>query len=136
MKKPFFHLVALVLVAMGLTACGGDSSDDEFGGEDIVEKPSEPPIEVQTYVRENNFLGPTLRIRYIKITALADSVEITEVVPNRGKCFVGGAADLQAVDVYKVLEFGQTWDLPIAGCSRLLELKVVTDKGEWEFNFQ
>ncbi len=131
MKKYLFHLVALAFVAVGLTACGG--GDD--GEDKVAKRPSKPPVEVQTYVRENKFLGPTLKIRYVKITALADSVEITEVVPNRGKCFVGGVADTHAVDVYKVLEFGQTWDLPIAGCSRLLELKVVTDKGEWNFSF-
>ena len=123
MKNLFFK-TALCFMAFGFLAC------DAAGGAS-----GEVPIEVQTYQRENRFLGPTILIRYIKITAVADSVKIMDIIPNRGNCFVGGVADSKPADIYKELSFGQTWDLPVASCSRLLEVEVITDKGAFEFKF-
>ncbi len=142
MTKPFFHLVAIALVAVGLTACGGDSSsDDEFGGENIVENPSKPPIEVSYSERENTVWRGAI-VKELTITALED-VEILEVVPNRGNCTATGmeinnlgwgqTPDVRIGQV-KTLLYGETWTLTLS-CSRLLDVKIVTDRGEWEFNF-
>lgn len=130
MKKAIFGLLVLLAVGylgvkLGIATTLGDSNN--FFGDSA-------PVEVQTYEKENRFLGPTIVIKYIKITAVAD-VEIIDIIPNRGNCFVGGVADTKPPNLYKKLQFGQTWDLPIASCSQLLEVEVVTDKGIFKFKF-
>ncbi|MBZ7936143.1 hypothetical protein H2279_05815 [Campylobacter sp. B0100352/1] len=74
--------------------------------------------------------------KFLKITSLVDSVKITDIVPNRGKCKVGGILDQGKVKINKILKYGQVWDyIPITGCGKLLEVQVKTDKGEWNFKF-
>lgn len=126
--KNFIFKVALCFVALGFLAC------DAAGGS--------APIEVQ-YMEKDNSMWPGQKYKEIRITALED-VEIIKVIPNRGNCEASG----MSVDnvgygrvpkVYigqeKTLRYGETWNLSLSKCPRLLEVKVVTDKGEFEFKF-
>lgn len=136
MKKTLFHLVALAFAA-GLTACGGDES----GGN--VSKNAPPPIEVQ-YSERDNTVWKGARVQELIITALED-VEILKVIPNRGNCTATGM-DVEnlgwgrtpevRIGQVKTLMYGETWKLTLSNCHRLLDVKVVTDKGEFEFSFK
>ncbi|MBZ7953841.1 hypothetical protein H2278_03150 [Campylobacter sp. W0018] len=94
----------------------------------------EPPIQIETFEQYNPLFHS--KSKFLKITSLVDSVKITDIVPNRGKCKVRGILDQGKVKINKVLKYGQVWDyIPITGCGKLLEVQVKTDKGEWNFKF-
>lgn len=125
----FFVKVALAFIALGFLGCGADSF-------------KQAPIEVE-YRERDNSVWDGLRVKEIRITALED-VEIIKVIANRGNCEATG----MSVDNWrygsvpnvhigqeKTLMYGETWDLTLSNCPRLLEVKVVTDKGEFEFKF-
>ena len=128
--KKIFCKVALCFVALGFVAC------DAAGN-------ANAPIEVQ-YRERDNSMWQGLKVREIRITALED-VEILKVIPNRGNCEATGMSvenwrygSVPNVHIgqEKTLMYGETWDLTLSNnCSRLLEVKVVTDKGEFEFKF-
>lgn len=94
------------------------------------------PIQVETFEQYNPLLYSNSK--FLKITSLSDSVKITDIIPNRGKgsCRVGGVLDSGKININKTLEYGETWNyIPLSGCAKLLDVKVITNKGEWEFRF-
>ena len=114
MKKYFF-----VIFTMFFVACGG------------VDK---APIEVSITEQYNKFLYRN--IKYLNITSLVDSIKITNIIPNKGNCKVGGVLDKNGVKINKTLSYGQTWDyIPLSNCDKILEVKIETDQGNWTFSF-
>ena len=93
----------------------------------------EAPIEVSAYSQYNPLLYR--EVNFLKITSLADSVHITGIKLNRGNCAVGGVLDSGITKFDKVLNYGQSLQLPVAKCENVLEVEVETDKGTWSFNF-
>lgn len=94
----------------------------------------EPPIKVQTAERYN----PIFKInsKFLIITAISDSVHITDIKLNRGKgnCKVGGIRDSGDVKIDRTLEYGQTWELPVRGCSEILEVEVRANGSSWSLS--
>ncbi|WP_257936614.1 hypothetical protein UPTC5083_00184 [Campylobacter lari] len=114
MRKIFIFIVAIFFAACG--------------GEDKV------PIEVSISERYNPILHRN--VKYLNITSLVDSVKITNIIPNRGKCKVGGVLDKNGIKIDKTLSYSQTWDyIPLVSCSKILEVQVETDHGDWTFSF-
>ncbi|MCR6591697.1 hypothetical protein [Campylobacter insulaenigrae] len=114
MKKIF-----IFIVAMFFTACSGENK---------------VPIEVSVSERHNPILHRY--VKYLSITSLVDSVKITNIIPNRGKCKVGGLLDKDKAKIDKILSYGETWDyIPLVGCDKVLEVQVETDHGDWTFSF-
>ncbi|MCV3396184.1 hypothetical protein [Campylobacter sp. RKI_CA19_01116] len=114
MRKIFIFIVAIFFAACG--------------GEDKV------PIEVSISERYNPILHRN--VKYLNITSLVDSVKITNIIPNRGKCKVGGVLDKNDIKIDKTLSYSQTWDyIPLSNCNKILEVKVETDHGDWTFSF-
>lgn len=94
------------------------------------------PVEVAVFEQYNPLLH--IRSKFLKITSKVDSVTITKIIPNRGKgsCRFGGVLDKGELKVNKTLEYGQIWDyIPLSNCDKLMEVKVVTNLGEWNFTF-
>lgn len=95
----------------------------------------EAPIEVEVFEKYNPLLYTN--VKYLRITSLVDSVKITKIIPNRGKCTVGGVLDKGQTDFDKTLSYGETWDyIPLKGCNKLLSVDIATNQGEWSFSFQ
>lgn len=125
----FFVKVALAFIALGFLGCGADSF-------------KQAPIEVQ-YRERDNSVWDGLRVKELIITAL-DDVEVMEVIPNRGNCEAAGMSVSNwrygsvpnvSIGTAKKLKYGETWELTLSKCSRLLEVEVITDKGAFEFKF-
>lgn len=96
---------------------------------------NEAPIEVEVFEKYNQLLYSN--VKYLKITSLVDSVTITRIVPNRGKCTVGGVLDKGEANFNRTLSYGETWNyIPLKGCDKLLSVDIATNKGEWSFLFQ
>ena len=93
------------------------------------------PIEVEVFEQYNPILHTN--VKYLRITSLVDSVKITKIILNRGKCTVGGVLDKGQTDFDKTLSYGETWDyIPLRGCNKLLSVDIATNQGEWSFSFQ
>lgn len=105
----------------------------------------EPPVEIEKGVNSNMFLR---NYTYIEIRAISDSVTIKDILLNRGNCKfrivgLGGVID----GTYKEIEgkeiahastiaFGESVRKVVAcPVDSLKEVKIVTDKGTWTFNF-
>lgn len=125
----FIFKVALAFIALGFIACDATSS-------------ASAPIEVQ-YKERDNTMWQGLKVKELIITAL-DDVEIMEVIPNRGNCEAAGMSVSNwrygsvpnvSIGTAKKLRYGETWELTLSKCSRLLEVEVITDKGAFEFKF-
>ncbi|MCW1359776.1 hypothetical protein [Campylobacter sp. US33a] len=94
----------------------------------------EPPVEIETFEQYNQLLYSNSK--FLKITSLVDSVTITKIIPNRGKCKIGGVLDNRDIKINKTLKYGEVWNyIPLRGCDKLLEVRVETDQGEWDFKF-
>lgn len=94
------------------------------------------PIQVETFEQYNPLLYSNSK--FLKITSLVDSVKITDIIPNRGKgsCRVGGVLNSGKININKTLAYGETWNyIPLSSCVKLLEVKIITDRGEWDFSF-
>lgn len=125
MSKSFLKMVALALITLGFVACGEKKS----------------PIEVETFTETKPALaGDYVKIYYVGVRAVVDSVVIQKISINRGNC------GERAVD--KTIKFGETTRIKIgnytvgyynvgSGCSPrdIKEVQVVTDKGTWTFNW-
>ena len=82
----------------------------------------EAPLEVEAIKKD--LFGITLRI-----TALADSIYVKNIVINRGKCSL--VREYQE----RKMEYGDDMDIT-AGCPRVLEVEAQTDQGDWIFTFR
>ena len=94
------------------------------------------PIQVEIFEQSNPLLYSNSK--FLKITSLVDSVKITGIIPNRGKgsCRVGGVLNSGKINISKTLAYGETWNyIPLSSCAKLLEVKIITNKGEWDFSF-
>lgn len=94
----------------------------------------EAPIKVQTSEEYNPIFQITSK--FIIITAISDSVYITDIKLNRGKgdCKVGGIRDIGDVEIDRTLEYGQRWKLPVRGCSEILEVEVKANGSSWSLS--
>jgi len=92
----------------------------------------------------------------IKITATADTVQINNVVANRGNCIVGSTvlvgdpttpeyhAETKKPDFPKQLSFGQSWETDTyaksdpthSGTCNVIEVSVDTNQGSWVTSYQ
>lgn len=92
------------------------------------------PFKVEVVEEYNPLLYQN--VKSLKITATEDGVQITDIIPNRGKCSVGGVLVSPYDDrLYKKLNKGESWDLPLVRCKTISEIRIYTDEGEYDFSF-
>ena len=124
MFSKFVGFVVAVCVAFGFVGCGGNA-----------------PVEVDTHIENLRFGKYLNQTFFVRVTAVADSVNLKRVVVNRGNC---GDSEVEQTlsfgKAYKVRIGGQIVNSPIPssnGCSidSVKEVQVFTDKGDWTFNF-
>lgn len=114
--KRFVFALAIAGALLGLSGC----------------TQSEPPVQVELKHLYNDFLGVVTAVPIVEVTAITDDVEVKDVIANRGNCAM--TAHRKAEFPHK-LKFGQK---AVAGYSpncSLVEVKVVTSKGDWSFTF-
>lgn len=94
---------------------------------------SAPPFDMSPAMSEAWLPNATVPIPFygVTITSKVDSLVITNVVINRGNCFLGGDEQKRVV-----LGFGEqkTYTRPQGNC-KALEVEVTTDQGTWTANF-
>lgn len=111
-------VVLFIIIAIFFKACG-----------------SNPPFEVEVFEQYNPLLYQN--VKFLRIMATEDGVQITDIIPNRGKCSVGGALAGPNDDrLYKKLDKGEKWDfIPLTRCKAVNEVRIYTDKDEYDFSF-
>lgn len=118
MKKIFAYGVGFAL-AMLMVGCGGGNEN--------------PPIEVSKGVDYNPYaLTHSKEFDYLMISSIVDSVEIKEVIVNRGNCKLSTANLLNK----KVLKFGdnERYLFSPKRCN-IKEAEIHTNLGNWTFTF-
>ena len=108
-------LTGLSLLFLALTACS----------------PSEPTIDIETYDRVNPIFG--VQYAEIKVIGKADGVEVEDIIVNRGNCdmeMTGGGSTTPVT-----LRFGETRSFIFSAPCSAFEVTVVTDAGEWTWNY-
>lgn len=92
---------------------------------------SDPPFEVSTGMYENWLSDAPIPFYGVTITSKVDSLVITNVVINRGNCWLGDGTP----EPY-TLGFGEqrTYSRPNSNC-KALEVEVETDRGAWTLSF-
>ena len=127
-KIPSFIPLAIIVLIMCSTAAWAQKADDYDGGE-YLEGDYEGPEETQKYPLEAMTRTSRKGQVSLHLTAVADSVQINNIIVNRGNCGV--------MNVYSLpisMRYGQTVLFP-AFCGRILEVTVNTNTGQWTFNF-
>lgn len=106
-----------VIIAIFFKACG-----------------SSAPFKVEVLESYNQLLHQN--VKSLKITATEDNVQITDIIPNRGKCSVGGFLVSPNDDrLYKKLDKGETWEVPLSRCQTMTEVRIYTEDDEYDFSF-
>lgn len=110
-------VVLFIIIAIFFKACG-----------------SSAPFKVEILESYNPLLYQN--VKSLKITATEDGVQITDIIPNRGKCSVGGILVSPNDDrLYKKLDKGESWSVPLVRCKTINEIRIYTDEDEYDFSF-
>lgn len=98
----------------------------------------EAPIEISVYTEISN---KGFESRVVDVIAL-DDIIIKDIIVNRGNCTLA----IKQVGIFDMqfpakLSYGETSTVAVTGktfmepCKNVLEVKVVTNKGDWKVNF-
>ena len=115
--KRFVFALAIAGALLGLGGCSGAMS--------------EPPVTVEAKFLENMFYGNPIPV--VEVTAITDSVEVRDVIANRGNCPM---MEHRKAGFPHQLKFGQKATAGFTASCNLVEVEVVTDQGNWSFTFQ
>ncbi len=87
---------------------------------------SKPPIKVTIGEKYSAYFDAYYPI--VDITSLVDDISISDVIVNKGNC-------KPVSHVPQKLKYGESYYISFFGCSNILKVKVVTNKGEWSWYF-
>ena len=115
MKRLILGILTLSLI-FGLSGC----SDEKV------------PVKVNAIKYVTNMLGFEQKIPVVKITSLVDSVEITNVIANNGNCKMTA---IRQKEFPQTVKYGNVATAGYTANCNLLKVKVITNQGDWEFEF-
>lgn len=87
------------------------------------------PVAIQASEKINPLFG--FRYVNLEITSLVDEVEITNVIINKGNCKPGYSAN----SLPKNIKYGQIFNISAAAGCKVINVKVATNQGNWEYTF-
>lgn len=144
MGKYNFSLITLIVVLM-FNGCGDtnhsegkaeapvESAATESETESVAEEEpveTEQAVDIQISEITNNMFSIPITSQNVDVTAIVDSVEVQEVIGNRGNCKM---TSVHQANFPRSLQYGESVTAGfIAGC-RLIQVDVVTDKGTFSF---
>lgn len=149
MKK--WNLSLSIILGLLLFAGCGDSSNapaqsespieataaetETVEDENIVEEPEliepEDAVEIQVKEMTGNMFSTQMTVPVVEVTAIVDSVEVQDVIGNRGNCKM---TSVRQAEFPRNLQFGEKATAGFtAGCN-LIQIDVVTDRGTFSFN--
>ena len=107
---------------------------DRGSGSDQTDAPM--PVNIDVAIKsdclpETNGSCFRISLNEIKITSLVSQVIVKDVVVNRGNCKVSKSDE----SLPFVLAYGEDHEIFMPGCN-VIEVSVVTDKGDWTANFK
>ena len=93
------------------------------------------PVNISLYKGVNpNYNFPELKV---KVTAITDKAEIKDVIVNRGNCRVDKKYAITGRSILpKTLNYGESITLFVMPSCSVLQIDVVTDKGNWTMHYQ
>lgn len=93
------------------------------------------PVNIALFRGVNpNYNFPELKV---KITATTDKTEVKDVVVNRGNCRVDKKYAITGRDMLpKTLKYGESITLFVLSSCSVLQVDVITDKGNWTKHYQ
>lgn len=135
----------LVISLLFLTGCGNSNNSaakletpteatEAVEAENIVEdEPSQPEqaVEIQIQAITSNTFGGAMTVPVVEVTAIVDSVEVQDVVGNRGNCKM---TSVRQAEFPRSLQFGEKATAGFTANCNLIQVDVVTDKGTFSFN--
>jgi len=116
MKRIVVGILALMLI-IGLSGC--------------TEEQSPVKVSAKILVAQNMF-GGTARVPIVEVTSIVDSVVIKNVIANNGNCPM---TSVRQKEFPQTVKYGQKATAGYITKCNLLKVKVVTDQGDWEFEF-
>lgn len=142
MKRLSFSLLATILL-LSLSGCGNTNNSaaksdtsaaptetEAAQSENTAQEESAAPEQaVEVQVKE--IAGSVYTVPVVDITAIVDSVEVQDVIGNRGNCKM---PTFDQSEFPKNLHFGEKRTVRFANGCNLIEIEVVTDKGSFTFN--
>jgi hypothetical protein len=108
--------------------CNSFESNEDNYANTIQNIPSKPPVKINASILTQGYM----QVPVVDIIAVTDEVIVNKVIGNRGNCPI---TSYSSSKLPVTLKYGQKVNVGFLTSCNLIEVEVVTDKGNWTVEY-